>query len=108
MSPSFSIDHYHHFLGHTFDSLERSKSETSVSNDQQRFEIGNRPRRPSLDSASRHRTPQVPLTSTTISFIDTDDIEEESKCHAFFYMKKMLSYHNVEMLSRAYGEGSPT
>jgi len=94
MSPSFAIDHYHHFLGHTFDSSERSKSETSVSNDQQRFEIGNRPRRPSLDSATRHRTPRVLSTSASISFIDTDDIEEESKCHE-------LSYHNVEMFSRA-------
>jgi hypothetical protein len=39
-----------------------------------------RPRHPSVDSISRHRTPQTQLTSTSISFINTDDTEEESKC----------------------------
>ncbi len=73
MSPSSS--------NHTFDSSERSRSEISIMDNQQQFKTQIRPRRPSLDSATRYRTPQTPLPSTTTSFIDTDDIEEESKCH---------------------------
>ena len=95
MIPSFSNDYYHHFSDHTFDSSERSKSEMSVSNSQQRFEIGTHPRHPSLDSASRHRTPQISLTPTTIPSIDTDDIEEESNVmHCFVRRKRRkLSCH---------------
>jgi hypothetical protein len=65
---------------------------------QQRFEVETHPRRPSLDSASSHRTPQIPVTSTTTSFINTDDIEEESKCSSLFYIKKRKQFsHNVEI-----------
>lgn len=84
MSLSFFNDHFHYFSGPTYDSSERSKSEISVNNVQQRFDIGILQRRPSLDSTSRHRTPQIQLTSTAISFIDTDDIEEDSKYHTLF------------------------
>jgi hypothetical protein len=57
--------------------------------------------RPSLDSASRYRTPQTELTSTTTtSFINTDDIEEESKCSSLCRINQKLSYHNVEIFSR--------
>jgi len=65
---------------------------------QQRFEVETYPRGPSLDSASSHRTPQIPLTSTTTSFVNTDDIEEESKCSSLFCIKKVKqSSHIVEI-----------
>jgi hypothetical protein len=104
MSPSFSNDQYRHhdFSSHIFDSSERSKSEISVTDSQQRFKIESGRRRPSLDSASRHRTPQTPFTSAaTTSFIDTDGIEEESKCQSLFSLKKQLSYRKTEMFSES-------
>jgi hypothetical protein len=89
MSPSSSNDHFHH----TYDSSELSKDEISVMDNQQR---------PSLDSASRYQTPQTQLTSTTTSFFNTDDIEEESKCSSLCYINRKLSYHNVEIFSRIF------
>ena len=83
MSPSSSNEQFHPYdsSNHTFDSSERSKSEISIMDNQQQFRAQIRPRRPSLDSATRLHTAQTLLPPTTTSFTNTDDIEEESKCH---------------------------
>ncbi len=75
LSPSSSSDHFHHqFSNHIIDSSERTKSDTSIKDNQPH---------PSLDNMSRHRTSQTLLPSKTISFVHTNNIEQESK-YIFF------------------------